>query len=157
MFLTSNCVEAQTGIIEIKDIKASDMESVIKFMYLGKLDDLDSISIDLFKAADKYEIEGLKVGFDVIFLSNILFKDLCVEHIVKNLSEETLFDVVVLAYIYKFDSLKNSISEFLAAVPNSKHFIKLMSNRRWIEFAHDNEGLVADIIRDILGNILIKY
>jgi hypothetical protein len=61
MFLTINCTETQTGIVEITDIKANVIEALIKYMYLGKVDNIGSI--DLFKAADKYRVEGLKVGF----------------------------------------------------------------------------------------------
>jgi hypothetical protein len=35
------------------------MEKVIQFMYLGKIDNLGPIAIDLFKAADKYKVEGI--------------------------------------------------------------------------------------------------
>jgi hypothetical protein len=58
-FLTTNCIEAQTGIIEIRDITASVMEGLIQFMYIGKVENIDLISIDLFKAADKYKVEGI--------------------------------------------------------------------------------------------------
>jgi hypothetical protein len=69
MFSTNNCTETQTGIIEITDIKANVMEALIKYMYLDKVGDLSSISIDLFKAADKYRVKELKVGFVGIFLT----------------------------------------------------------------------------------------
>jgi hypothetical protein len=65
MFLTSNCIETKSNVIEIEDIKLIVMEVLIKYMYLGKLDDIGSIAIDLFKAADKYKIKGLKVSFFV--------------------------------------------------------------------------------------------
>jgi hypothetical protein len=49
MFLTTNCTKAQTGVIKIKNVKASLMEELIKYMYLGKLNNFDPISIELFK------------------------------------------------------------------------------------------------------------
>jgi hypothetical protein len=69
MFSTANCIETQTGIVDIKDIKADVMEGFIQYMYLGKVENLEPIAVDLFKAADKYNVSGLKVDFLNILLS----------------------------------------------------------------------------------------
>lgn len=62
MFSTPNCKETQTGIIEIKDFKAPIIEALIQFMHIEEVDNLEPNAIDLFKVADKYNVEGLKVS-----------------------------------------------------------------------------------------------
>jgi hypothetical protein len=63
MLLTSNCTEVQTGIIKITDIKADVVEALVEFMHRGEVNNFESIAVDLFKAADKYYVEPLKVNF----------------------------------------------------------------------------------------------
>jgi hypothetical protein len=150
MFLTDNCVETKTGVINIKDIKADVMEGFIQYMYIGKVDGFDAIAIDLFKAADKYNVSGLKVCCIELFLTNLSIKDLCAEIIAKNLNGETFFEVLVLSYMYNSDTLKNAVGDFLMANPKDGHFANLISSGQWIDFASENKDLAIEITADIL-------
>jgi hypothetical protein len=156
MFQNTNCIEAQTGVIEIKDIKASVIKGLIQFMYLGKIDNLGPIAIDLFKAVDKYEIWDLIVSFVEICLAYSFVKGLCAEEMVKNLSGETLFDVIVIAYSYKCDILISAISKFLVANSNAGHFTKMISSGQWIQFAGKHEKMAGEIIKDMFENMKIS-
>lgn len=62
MFMTADCTEAQTGVIEINNIKASVMEALIQYMHLKTVDDLDGIARELFVASDKYDMDELTVS-----------------------------------------------------------------------------------------------
>jgi hypothetical protein len=155
MFLTANCVEAQTGVIEIKGIKAGVMEGLIKYMYLGKLGDFGSIVVDLFKAADKYKIQDLKVRFVNIIYTTFILKKLCAESIAKSLNENTLFDIVVLGYMYKCDTLKTSVFDLFVENPKDGHFAKLILSNQWINFSGEHKELAAEIINDVIGKIKI--
>jgi hypothetical protein len=63
MFLTTACKEVQTGIVEIKDTKATVIEALIEYMHCGTVENLEPIAIELFKVADKYDVQPLKVDF----------------------------------------------------------------------------------------------
>jgi hypothetical protein len=157
MFLTDNCVETKTGVINIKDIKADVMEGFIQYMYIGKIDGFDPIAIDLFKAADKYNVSGLKVCCIELFLTNLFIKKLCAEIIAKNLNGESFFEVLVIAYMYNCNALKNAIGDFLMANPNDGHFAKLISSEQWIDFASENKKLAIEITADILKKMNTTY
>lgn len=64
-----------------------------------------------------------------------------------------MFDIVTLAYTYKCDFLKAYIFEFLVTNLKVGHFAELISSGQWIKFAHENEELAGEIIKDILGNM----
>jgi hypothetical protein len=67
MFMTGNCKEAQTGVVEITDVKAVVFEAFIEYIHRGKVDSLDPIAVELLKLADKYDVEPLKVSFRKTF------------------------------------------------------------------------------------------
>lgn len=73
MFMTEGCEETENDEIVIKDASANVIEALIKYMHLRSVEKLEKIAVDLFKAADKYQVEGLKVGFLKIVICNILF------------------------------------------------------------------------------------
>jgi hypothetical protein len=54
--------EQATGVVEIKDIDAETIEALIEYVYKESVDNLSEVAFELLKVADKYEIEGLKVG-----------------------------------------------------------------------------------------------
>jgi hypothetical protein len=76
MLLTENCVEARTGVIEMKKTKAAVIQGLIEFMHLGRVENLEPVAVDLLKLSDKYKMEELKIGFLVNNL--ILFFRICV-------------------------------------------------------------------------------
>jgi hypothetical protein len=59
MFL-SICVESSTSTVTIDDISPLVMEQLIRFLYLRNAE-LENVAEDLFVAADKYDLEDLRV------------------------------------------------------------------------------------------------
>jgi hypothetical protein len=59
MFLTPNCKEVQTGIVELKDTKAAAMEKLIEYIHRGEIEISETIAIDLFKLSHKYDVKPL--------------------------------------------------------------------------------------------------
>jgi hypothetical protein len=62
MFLTPNCKEVQTGILELKDTNADVMEAFIKYIHRGEIEISETIAIDLFKLSHKYDVKPLIVS-----------------------------------------------------------------------------------------------
>jgi hypothetical protein len=110
-------------------------------MYRGKLDNISQIAVEFFKASDKYKIEGLKVGLSNIFLTNF---------IVQNLSGETFFEAIILAYMYNCDVLKTAVYWFLAKNSTKGHFSELISSIKWINFS-------SEVIKDIHKKMNFNY
>lgn len=62
MLFTPNCKEIQSGVFKLADTKATVIEALIEFMHRGKVDDLNSVAIDLFKLSHKYGVYPLHVS-----------------------------------------------------------------------------------------------
>jgi hypothetical protein len=59
--LTSNTIEAKTGIIEITDTSYGSVKSFLEFLHLGVTEKLDEYVEELYVLADMYCVNPLKV------------------------------------------------------------------------------------------------
>jgi hypothetical protein len=59
---TSGMKEETTGVIEIENFDAKTIKALIEYLHKECVDDLSDVAVELFKAADKYSIKGLKVS-----------------------------------------------------------------------------------------------
>jgi hypothetical protein len=82
---------------------------------------------------------------------------MCAKVIANTLSGEMFFEIVVLAYMYRCNHLKVSISDFLIANPKGGNFTKLISMGEWQEFACENKELAAEIVTDLFQKMNIYY
>ncbi|CAO1433815.1 unnamed protein product [Diamesa hyperborea] len=83
----SNWKEAVHNKVEINDIESNTFEKLLIFIYCGKIpEDLDSYAMDLFVAADKYEVTELK--------------NECEKYIFENVSKDNAMDVFNLSNLY---------------------------------------------------------
>jgi hypothetical protein len=73
------------------------------------------------------------------------------------LGSEHFFDVIVLAYEYKCEQLKQSISNFLASNPTKGYFTKLLMTQEWQDFAVNKRELANEIMDGIFGAMGTKY
>ena len=67
--LTSNMLEARTGVVKIVDIEADTMEKLLEFVYSGEISDMplgDQLFL-LFHAADRYQVMGLVIIWYMVF------------------------------------------------------------------------------------------
>lgn len=61
--LSSNTLEAKTGVLQIKDTHSSTIEALIDYLYLKEITNMSEIGDELYVFADKYFIGDLKVIF----------------------------------------------------------------------------------------------
>lgn len=74
---------------------------------------------------------------------------LCAQAIGKSLSADSLFEVVVLAYRYSCDYLKQNILDFLSANREKGYFTKLTASNEWFDFTVKNRELAHEIMTDV--------
>jgi hypothetical protein len=82
---------------------------------------------------------------------------LCAEAIGKFLSEEKLFEIVVMAYEYNSEKLKNAVSSFLLANREKGYFINLTTSKKWLDFMVENQKLANDILIGVYGKMGAKF
>ena len=100
--------ERNTGIVKIDDVSQDVMEEVLRFVYTGKVLNIDKMADDLLTAADKYQLDRLKA--------------MCEKSLRKNLSIQNASDMLVFADFHKADQLKSQTIDFMNA--NVKSVIK---------------------------------
>jgi len=130
MLSSPNSTEAQQSLVKIEDISADVIQALIDWMHFLKLDNLEEIACDLYKAAYAYKILPLM--------------DRCVRAMSSNLTIENLASRIILAYTYE---LKISILRFVQE--DYRNVCKLIVSNEWIEFTAENFELAREIAQEL--------
>lgn len=64
-------VEKKKNVVDIKDIKYGVLLEMFRFMYCGKVYDIQTMVCDLLRAAEKYAVDGLKLLCEETMLLNL--------------------------------------------------------------------------------------
>jgi hypothetical protein len=54
--------EQATGVVELHNFNVKTINALIEYLHKESVDHLSEVAVELFKAADKYSIKGLKVS-----------------------------------------------------------------------------------------------
>lgn len=92
--------EEQTSNDEIKDIKPAIFQKMLQFIYTDKVENLKEFSIELYYAAEKFQLEKLK--------------RLCINSLRENLSIETIIKTFEFTEIFRIADLKQQCLKYLA-------------------------------------------
>ena len=117
--------ERNTGIVKIDDVSQDVMEEVLRFVYTGKVLNIDKMADDLLTAADKYQLDRLKA--------------MCEKSLRKNLSIENVSEVLILADFHNADQLKLQTIEFI-----NTHGIDVIETEGFKTMMDTNPGLIAE-------------
>lgn len=101
MFERSGMQESQNNRINITDIQANIMEEMLRYMYTGKVLNLNELAGDLFEAADKYDLRELN--------------EMCEDVLIDNLSVDNAAKTLLLADLHCTDNLKSIAIKFIVA------------------------------------------
>ena len=93
----SNMLESNTNIIEIKDFDTKTVKLFLKYLYTSELDE---ITEDLLRIADKYVDQKLK--------------KICQDELCKNINVENVVSRLLIAIQCNCENLKNKSSIFIA-------------------------------------------
>ena len=108
--------ENLTNKLIIEDCKPDVVKAMIKYIYTAYIpEDIKSISIDLYIAAEKYFIESLKIK--------------CREYLAENLSTESVIHTFILSELYNDSMLRKQSLKFI-----SDNIEKVTQNSDWNEF-----------------------
>ena len=131
MFLNMETIEAKSGEVEINDIQADTMETLLYFLYNEEVKETKLINAKLLCAADKYNLIGLM--------------GVCTEYLKKNLCFENAVDVLVAAHLTNQKDLFDTTSNFV-----KKNEGNLNKTSAWKEFKKTNPTMAIDILSSIL-------
>ena len=123
--------------IEMRDVPAVTMDTILTYMYTGKVVDIDKAAHELLPRADEYQLDGLKT--------------LCEEALCKSLTAQSVIDILVMADTHNAPNLKKSCLTFIA-----KNISDVKKSSAWTEGklkSEENKDLwveVADHIIEVL-------
>lgn len=92
--------EKNQSVIKIEDIEAEVFSEFLRFLYTGKVNEIEKIVCKLLTAAEKYSVEGLKT--------------LCEETMYNSLSESNALDYLCAADINRAEKVKMAIIEWIS-------------------------------------------
>ena len=96
---TLNMQEKLTNEVTIEDFEPKVIEMIIKFMYAGEVEGLGENAAILLPAADKYDIEELKVACEIALIDR--------------LNRANCLDTLILADMYNAADLKTWALEII--------------------------------------------
>ena len=88
-------------VVEAIDVDPDVMKEALRYIYTGRVRNLESILNELLRVAGAYKIDGLQA--------------LCEESLCKSLSADNAVDVLSLAERYNTDKFKSKAVVFIAA------------------------------------------
>ncbi|CAG0902428.1 unnamed protein product [Cyprideis torosa] len=88
-------LEKQTGEVKITDFSSEVIEELLRFMYTGKVQNIERISEDLFSAAAKYDLKSLQ--------------GICEKQLGISLTRENFYRILVLADLHQSAYLKHEL------------------------------------------------
>lgn len=97
----SEMMETKRNMVEIKDITCEVFREMLRYIYSGKVNELEKFSYDLFVAADKYFIGGLK--------------EICEQTLCHKLTTENALEYLNLADKHNAFHLKAKTLEFITS------------------------------------------
>ncbi|XP_071042753.1 speckle-type POZ protein-like [Parasteatoda tepidariorum] len=122
-------LETTKGEIEVTDIQASIMKKLINYLYCGEKDSLQyEEACELYYAADKYEILGLR--------------EACMKDLLSLLDVSNACPMLSLAYRHSDEAFKEQIMNFI-----SKNFKSIANTESWIELTDKDTKLAALLMR----------
>lgn len=128
--LQLNTTENQENTLEIADIKYEVMKEVLRFIYVGRVNDIDRQAVDLLIAADKFHIPGLKA--------------LCETVLCESLSVDNAMEYLKLAATCNTIKLKGHIIEFFV-----RNLEEIAKKQDFEFFGALNSQLICEVVRAI--------
>ncbi|XP_032222942.1 speckle-type POZ protein [Nematostella vectensis] len=125
--------ESRKGRVEILDIDPDVFQEMLKFVYTGNTPQIQGMADDLLAAADKYDLERLKVMCEDVLCSNLTVENVC--------------DVLILADMHNATQLKSQALDFV-----NSHATDVMDSTGWKTLVCDHAHLIAEVFKAFLAS-----
>jgi len=120
--------ESSNNRVEINDVDPDVMKEMLRFMYTGNAPNLDRMADELLAAADKYQLERLKV--------------MCEQALCLSLTHENACATLILADMHSADQLKMQSIEFI-----NLHANDVMDTDGWKTLVKSHPPLLAQVFK----------
>jgi len=117
----------------IEDIKSETIDALIRWIYQVEVDNIEDIAMELYHAADKYDISFLK--------------EKCIKILANSLSTENFAPRLILAHKFSEERLKKYILNFIREEYNNLK--RLMVSDEWMKLCSEDPGEAKKIVAEI--------
>merc|ERR1719221_311121 len=124
--LNSGMKEVDEGVMEIKDLDVDDVRAVLKFIYTGRVKNIKKNSTALLRAADRYELLGLK--------------KLCEKELISSMKTDNVLDRLILADSVQADNLRDAAKKWIL-----KHSAAVLKQKDWKEKITTCGGVIYEL------------
>jgi speckle-type POZ protein len=97
--ITTNMMEKKSNRIVVDDIDSTTMRELLRYIYTLEVENLDTLAAKILYAAEKYDLPPLK--------------SICVLKLIEQLSEQNVFDNLVLADRFNEKNLLTECMEYI--------------------------------------------
>jgi hypothetical protein len=134
MFNMSKCTEQINGKVQIDDIEAKTMETVIKYMYQNKITFREATDLNVLIAANKYNVVDLVLK--------------CEENILLNLSMTNVLDILAIGHFLPTPNIFDKAMAFFRQIAGRQ---KVREGQKWLELKSQNPDLAQSIFESCLN------
>ncbi|XP_065226729.1 speckle-type POZ protein-like [Planococcus citri] len=135
MFRENNdMIENTTNVVDLSKskIRPEVFEELLRFIYSGKVNNLDTLAYELLPAADMYQLKELM--------------EMCEETLFQQFSKDNVIKILILAHEYNADWLKTEALEF---VKLHSRYADLKNTKIW-EVLTSHRDLMEDLVAVLL-------
>ncbi|XP_065205305.1 speckle-type POZ protein B-like isoform X16 [Planococcus citri] len=122
--------ENELNRIDIEDMNEEVIGEMLKYIYTGRCANLENLAGELLAAADKYDLNRLKM--------------MCAKTLFEGLSVENAVHVLILADKHHTKDLKREVIEFIAA-----KFVQVAITNAWKNVLSSNHELVDEVYQAV--------
>jgi hypothetical protein len=126
---SNRTLENTTNIIEINDLRSETIQSMLEYIYTGKVNDIKKSTVELYRCADKYQLEDLRLQAEMALMSSI--------------SIDTSAEILLLADQHHSKDLKLRVIQFIVG-GNLKAIIQ---TEGWHKYVACIPDLVTEVIQ----------
>lgn len=128
MFSSRN-IENTKNIIEINDLRSETIQSMLEYIYTGKVNDIKKSTVELYRCADKYQLEDLRSQAEMALMNSI--------------SVETCAEILLLADQHHSKDLKSRVIQFIV----SGNLKAITQTEGWHKYVACIPDLVTEVIQ----------
>ncbi len=126
---SSHTLESTSNVIEINDLRSETIQSMLEYIYTGKVNDIKRSTVELYRCADKYQLEDLRSQAEMALMNSI--------------SIDTSAEILLLADQHHSKDLKSRVIQFIV----SGNLKAITQTEGWHKYVACIPDLVTEVIQ----------
>jgi speckle-type POZ protein len=126
---SNHTLENTTNIIDINDLHPDTIQSMLEYIYTGKVTDIKKSTVELYRCADKYQLEDLRSQAEMALMNSI--------------SIDTSAEILLLADQHHSKDLKTRVIQFIV----NGNLKAITQTDGWHKYIACTPDLVTEVIQ----------